>query len=292
MHLAAVQHGAIGRGQLLEAGLSSAAVGRLVSSGRLRPLWRGVYVVGGHPTTMLSQLMGATLLGSRPCVSHRSAAFLWRLYDETPPIEVSSKCSLNISGITSHRKTVEKGDLTQVSGIAATSPHRTLIDLGDVVAADVVEDALDRALERRITSAAWLERELERIGTRGKKGAATLRSLLSAGDEKPPTWLERRFLRLLKRADLPGFVREHPSDRYRIDFAWPEVLLGVEVHGAKWHKKRLRWAKDLERHNCLTAMGWTLLHFTWEQIGSNPGEVISEIVMTYRRLRGWQSFSR
>lgn len=166
------QHGAIGRGQLLEAGLSSAAVGRLVSSGRLRPLWRGVYVVGGHPTTMLLQLMGATLLGSRPCVSHRSAAFLWRLYDETPPIEVSSKCSLNISGITSHRKTVEKGDLTEVSGIAVT-----------------------------------------------------------------PTWLERRFLRLLKRADLPGFVRKHPSDRYR-------------------------------------------------------SEVISKIVMTYRRLRGWQSFSR
>ena len=272
--------------------MSSAAIGRLIGMRKLRPLWRGVYVVAGHRVTIKSRLMAATLLRSRPSVSHRAAAFLWDLTDKVPPIEVTTRTSLELEGVISHKKPLAKGDVTDLEGIRVTSPHRTLIDLGDVVGDDVVEDALDRALEMRITSAAWLEKELDRTGTRGKRGAATLRSLLAAGDDTPPSWLERRFIRLLEAAPVPGYSREHPVGPYRMDFAWCEVLLAIEVHGSRWHKKRLRWASDLERHNYLTARGWTILHFTWDQIKKEPQVVISEVVTTYRRLRGWMSFSR
>lgn len=195
LDIAALQHSAVSRSQLMQEGLSSAAIGRLISAGSLRPLWRGVYVVGGHAPTLMTRLMGATLLSSRPCVSHRAAAFLWDMLDGTPPIELSCRTSLDVAGITAHKATLANEDVTHLNRIQVTSPHRTLIDLGDVVEGDVVEDALDRALSMRITSAEWLERELGRVGTRGRKGAATLHSLLRAGDEKPPTWLERRFIR-------------------------------------------------------------------------------------------------
>ena len=272
--------------------MSSAAIGRLIAAGKLQPLWRGVYVVAGHRVSIKSRLMAVTLLRSRPCVSHRAAAFLWNLTDKVPPLEVTTQTSLRLEGVVTHKKALTKGDVTELDGTRVTSPHRTLIDLGDVVEDDVVEDALDRALEMRITSAAWLDKELERVGTRGKRGAATLRSLLEAGDETPPSWLERRFIRLLEASPVSGYAREHAVGPYRVDFAWADVFLGVEVHGARWHKKRLRWASDLERHNYLTAHGWTILHFTWHQIKTAPEVVISEVVSTHRRLRGWMSFSR
>lgn len=257
-------------------------------------LWRGIYAVRGREVATNTRLMGATLLTARPTISHRAAAYLWRLMDgPPPPVEVTSPGSVHVTGLIAHKKILENGDVTQLYGIKVTSPHRTLIDLGDVVQDEVVEDALDRALERRITSAEWLQQELSRLGTRGKKGAAALRSILEDGlDEKPPSWLERRFIRLLRVSSLPSYSREFPVDRFRIDFAWPEVRLAVEVHGSRWHRKRRRWASDLARHNCLTAMGWTILHLTWDQIRSDPQQVVSEIVETYRRLGGWMSFSR
>ena len=291
--LAEGQHGAISRVQLLEMGLSPAAIGRLITTKRLRPLWRGIYVVGGLEPTVFTLLMAATLLPQKPTVSHRAAAFLWRLLDQGPPVEVSGSTTSRIRGVTMHKKHLGNGDFTYRRGIRVTSPHRTLMDLGDVADRDVVEDALDRALELGITSGEWLQQELNRTGTKGKKGAAILRAILDDGvDERPPSWLERRFIRLLDGSPVENYRREFPVDRYRIDFAWDEVLLGVEVHGSKWHRKRRRWSSDLSRHNALTALGWTILHFTWEDIRTRPDEVISEIVGTFRRLRGWQTFSR
>lgn len=140
-----------------------------------------------------------------------------------------------------------------------------------------------------MTSARWLERQLSRLGTRGRKGASVLRSILDEGDEeKWPSWLERRFIRLLHGAHMSEYEREHRAcgGKYRLDFAWPGALLGIEVHGGKWHRRRLRWDEDLARHNELTAAGWTILHFTFKQLRDDPARVIAEIRATYDRLWG------
>ena len=103
------------------------------------------------------------------------------------------------------------------------------------------------------------------------------------GEGPPPSWLERRFIRLLTDSDLKGFVREHPVNTYFIDFAWPEIRLGIEVHGARWHKRR--WQADLARHNDLTVAGWTMLHFTWDRIRDEPQVVLNESLAKYHELR-------
>ncbi len=169
-----------------------------------------------------------------------------------------------------------------------TSIHRTLIDLGDVADRQLVEGALDDALGRKITSTDWLRREIRSRGCRGRKGAATLRELIEVADEeRPPSWLERRFIKLLSKTELGHFVREMPAcGKYFIDFAWPEVRLGVEVHGAAWHHGA-RWQADLERHNALTLAGWTLLHLAWTRIRDEPEVVLGEIVAKHRELT-WQ----
>ncbi|HET7483135.1 MAG TPA: DUF559 domain-containing protein [Actinomycetota bacterium] len=185
--------------------------------------------------------------------------------------------------VVAHRRVVEPSQITKINGIRVTGIHRTLIDLGDVVPDDVVEDALDRALERKLTSTDWLLKQIESLGTRGRKGAGVLHSIIESGHERS-SWLERRFLRLLDRHSLGGFIREFAVGPYFIDFAWPEVLLGVEVHGAKWHRNRKRWTRDLSRHNDLTTQGWTVLHFTWRDVRERPDAVVKEIRTTHARL--------
>jgi very-short-patch-repair endonuclease len=269
------------REHLLEIRLSTSAIGRLIEKGDLVVVHQGVYLVAAHALTWRSRVVAATLLGDGSA-SHRSAAALWQLPGvEERLVEVTTERRPRATNVIWHRRNVHRRDTTTIDDIRVTGIHRTLMDLGDVVSRDIVEDALDNALARKLTSADWLLRQLDQVGINGRKGARVLADLLNAGSDHAPSWLERRFIRLLGQATLPPYRREFPVQGYRVDFAWPEVSLAVEVHGAKWHKRRLRWAKDLERHNHLTAAGWTLLHYSWDEIKNEPARVLREIVTTY-----------
>ncbi len=277
-------HGIVSREQLRKAGLSTSAIDRRIECGDLVVIHKGIYLVAAHALTWRSRVVAATLAGDGPA-SHRCAGAVWNLNGFNEGIiEVTTMRRPRTTSTVWHRRELGACDVTAIDGIRVTSIHRTLIDLGDVVDQSVVEDAVDSALSRKLTSAEWLQRQLERIGTNGRMGARLLADILNEGDARPASWLERRFIRLLGDATLPAYRREWPVLEYRLDFAWPEVTLAVEVHGEKWHRKRLRWAKDLERHNRLTALGWTVLHYTWDEIKNNPDRVIHEIVSTYVAL--------
>lgn len=76
-------------------------------------------------------------------------------------------------------------------------------------------------------------------------------------------------LRLHLRAQLPRQLRpveQHAFSAelgraHRIDFAWPDRMLAVEVDGAV-HRIRERFRSDLERHNLLQVLGWRVLRFS------------------------------
>jgi len=75
--------------------------------------------------------------------------------------------------------------------------------------------------------------------------------------------------------DLPVPVREyrfHPARRWRVDYAWPDHKLAVEIEGAVWcqgrHTRGSGFVKDIEKYNALTLAGWSLLRFTPAQVRS------------------------
>jgi very-short-patch-repair endonuclease len=71
------QHGVVTRAQLLELGLSSAAIRHRRATRRLHEVHRGVYAVGRGDLDRLGELMAAVLAcGSGAQLSHRSAAEL------------------------------------------------------------------------------------------------------------------------------------------------------------------------------------------------------------------------
>ena len=60
--IAAPQHGVVARRQLLRAGLSRDVIDHMVATGRLLPLYRGVYAVGHRPVGPRSREMAVVLL--------------------------------------------------------------------------------------------------------------------------------------------------------------------------------------------------------------------------------------
>lgn len=65
-------------------------------------------------------------------------------------------------------------------------------------------------------------------------------------------------------------IREYipfPPRKWRLDFAWPERKLAVEIESSV-HRIRNRFASDIPKYNRLALEGWTLLRFTRQMVES------------------------
>lgn len=274
--LIARQHGVITRTQALEFGLSQSAVQRRVASGLWKLHLPGVFIVANVSPTWSALLMAATAwAGSGSAISHRAAAALWALDGFKPgPVEITTPRDLRgRRGVIVHRVPDFPGThIVRHQSLAVTTVHRTLVDLGGVAPPDLVELALECALRRRMTTERHL-RCLLGLGTRGRKGAAVLSSLLDLQAAAPPTEsaLEARTVQLLRKHGFPSpvrqrVVRDDGGFIARVDLAYPETQVVIEVDSRSYHLRRTEWERDLARRNELTSRGCRVLHVTEEKL--------------------------
>lgn len=100
------QHGVVARGQLLELDFSARAIERRIASGRLHPVWRGVYAVGRPQLGRHGRWIAATLAcGPAAVLSHGSAAILWgfgreRKGQSTSPFRAPPRAAVPTSAFT------------------------------------------------------------------------------------------------------------------------------------------------------------------------------------------------
>ena len=97
---------------------------------------------------------------------------------------------------------------------------------------------------------------------------------------------ERAFLahwRILAPLELPEPVREYrfdPVRKWRLDLAWPDVLVAVEIHGGNWkrgaHVRPVRFAKDREKMNAAQLAGWIVLEFPSEVLRDDPEQCVRQ----------------
>lgn len=144
------QHGVVARRQLLEEGLTPAAIGWRIQTGRLHPVQRGVYAVGRPRVGRHGRWMAAVLAGGPGALlSHGSAAALWGFGDEAPGlIEISTPADRRCrrAGIRAHRRERLRADeVTAHEGISVTAPVRTLIDQATRLRPMQVERAVNEA---------------------------------------------------------------------------------------------------------------------------------------------------
>src|SRR3954447_22488568 len=146
--VAARQHGLGSHAQLADLGLGSGAIKHRVALGRLHRMHRGVYAVGHRALRREAWWMAAVLAaGPGAALSYRSAAELWRMRSGSGAgIEVSAPRPRRSSArLELHRGTIQPDELTVHDGIPATTPARTLLDLGSVLSEQHLKAAFEEA---------------------------------------------------------------------------------------------------------------------------------------------------
>lgn len=88
---------------------------------------------------------------------------------------------------------------------------------------------------------------------------------------------EEEFALLIRALKFPEAKREYlfsqVGRKWRFDFAWPELMLAVEIDGVVGgaggrHQRREGFATDLDKHNEAQADGWRVFRFTPDMVRS------------------------
>jgi predicted transcriptional regulator of viral defense system len=129
--LALRQHGVVTRQQLLHLGLSRHTIDRLLRSGWLRPIHRGVFATGSRLDLRGQWLAAVLASGQLAVLSHQSAAALWDLFAVVTRIDVTAPRSRGPrAGVSVHRTgDLHPEDRASREGIPVTTVARTLLDL-------------------------------------------------------------------------------------------------------------------------------------------------------------------
>ena len=286
------QHGLVTRDQALAAGCTESAVWNLVRAGRWQALAGGVYRLSGTPATWAQRVLAAVLAaGPSAAASHRSAAALLGIpgFDRQGAPEVTTprtrRCRAPDAVV--HRwRPFPDHHVTVIQGIPTTRVARTLVDLAGVVPPQRVERAVDNCLAGGLVTFGLLQEAFTDLAGRGRKGVGCMRALLAARGPlyvAPASELEARFLELVARGGLPDPVRQVDlGDDIawigRVDFAYPDVGVVIELDGRRYHSSLLDREADARRDAALLAADWRdVIRLGWDDILHQPGEVVARL---------------
>jgi very-short-patch-repair endonuclease len=264
--LAARRHGVVTTADLVAAGIGRGAIARRVADGRLRPLHRGVYLVGPLKSAYTDELAAVLACGATAVVSHHAAAALWGFRPPWHgPIDVTTTRRLRPrQGIRIHR--TRHLDRTRRHGVPITTPERTLLDLAPHLDPTTLARAIEEAQLLRLTTPAKLASLNARSS--GRHGARALAMALDRAHEPRLTRseAERRFLHLVRAARLPTPETNTRIAGYEVDFLWREQRLVVEVDGFAFHSSREAFERDRRKDADLQAAGLKVVRVTYRQI--------------------------
>lgn len=275
--------GLITRRQAIAFGYTERQIGRLVKNGAWQKLYPGIYADASSPPSWRRSVLAAVMhAGPGAAASGACAAAVQGLAGFRPGlIEVTAPRGMSGVSYRARRARLPENLITKVGPIPVTDAARTLLDLCGDVRARKVEDALDDALRRGLTSLPRLKWMLRTVG-KGKKGSATLRKLVMERVDTgpiPESVLETRLWRPLTKLGVPPPIRQHPIDggRYRIDFAFPHAMVAVEAQSFTWHSSRTSWERDIHKSNALTTLGWTVIYVTWSDLRDNLDDTVARL---------------
>jgi very-short-patch-repair endonuclease len=219
------------------------------------------------------------LHGAAAILSHETAARLHGLPIAGPTntvhVTLVGKARRGCPGaILIHRVTaIHPQEHHRLRGLPVTSLARTVIDLSPGLAPRARERLVDEAIKR--TSETKLREALARHP--GRPGTPAIRALLGGDRPSTLTWsvAEERLLTLIRTAGLPTPEVNIPLEHgYVPDLLWRAERVIVEFDSYTHHSGPAAFRDDRTRHNALTALGYQLLHVTWDQLTRYPERVL------------------
>jgi hypothetical protein len=88
--------------------------------------------------------------------------------------------------------------------------------------------------------------------------------------------------------DVPAWTQQFPvrlpDGRWvKLDAAYREARVAVELDGAAFHGSRSARERDLRRDSALAALGWVVLRFSFARLMADPDGCRREILAAVRR---------
>jgi hypothetical protein len=268
--IAGRQHGYITRARLLAIGLGRRAIQYWVSTGRLIPVYAGVYAVGYVQRTPVARSCAAVLAcGEKAALSHGSAASLWGFYKHWDmPFEVTAPSIRIREGIKVHRcRTLARRDITRQLGIRVTSPARSVLDNAPRLAGKRLSRFVNDALRTPYLHVA----DLADVLNRNPNHPATKRILpfVRAPTNSP---LEDDFLEFARRYGLPVPTTNTHLLGYEIDVLYPRERVIVEIDSAGFHMDRYTFERDRKRDVVMLVAGYVTVRITDERMKHDAEE--------------------
>jgi hypothetical protein len=276
--LAGRQFNRVSRRQLVELGLSDAAIAHRVATGRLVIVEEGVFAVA--PVLEHDDLglwMGATLTAPGSVLSNVSAATargIWSLPREFETItRPGSGGPRRHGGVLVFRSTTLAGECEVLRGIPITSVPRTLLDLAGGVSERALARALREAVRLRLTTIGELA---DRLGHyRGRRGsrrlAATMARYTGLPLERARSGAEVRALEVLGTAGRPLPRLNVRVAGEEADLSWSGPRLIVEIDGGPFH---LDVGEDARKEACWKAAGWTVRRVSSDDVYERPQRLL------------------
>jgi very-short-patch-repair endonuclease len=149
-----------------------------------------------------------------------------------------------------------------------------------------VEDLLRRGVvtEERI----WAR--LAALRSSGRPGTGRLEALLGerGGGRPLESALEALVWRIILSTGVRLPERQYwvtaAAERYRLDFAWPDLKLGVECEGFEHHSGYRAWDRGNTRHGEIANLGWRVLPVTWHAATRERQRVVRWIATSVPRV--------
>ena len=112
---------------------------------------------------------------------------------------------------------------------------------------------------------------------------------------------ERELLKELSASVRRGEIRHNiraqfpvqaMGQEYSLDFAMPDLKIGIEVDGALFHSTDDQIASDKKRDSNIAQLGWTILRFTDREVENQSRQVIESILKQIIQKEVWLKENR
>jgi hypothetical protein len=212
-------------------------------------------------------------------LSHRSAAALWGLMPEKEgPVDVLVVgARRSMKGIRVHTTAaLPTRDVQRRAGIPLTEPHRTLLDLAEVLPRHDLRRALGEAEVRRLVAHPRLRALL--ADAHGRHGAPTLSALLDRGPAPTRSPLEDDLVDFLDHHGLGPRQHNARVAGYEVDVLFPHARLIIEADSPTYHDTPTTRAHDAEKDAALRAAGHDVLRLRKPDLTPQTAEYIRNLL--------------
>jgi very-short-patch-repair endonuclease len=186
-----------------------------------------------------------------------------------------------------HFASLRPRDRTVRANIPVTSLARTKLDLAATLSTSRLVRVLERSEEQGIFDLGALDELLAR--TVGHPGRGRLRAALAIYRDRDPAFqrseLERRFRRLLKRAELPVPAMNVNVLGYEVDAYWEPERFVVELDVYETHGSHAAFERDRLRQEDLKLKGVEMIRVTGPRLDAEPEAIVARVAAHLEQRR-------